>query len=291
MFHFSSRNLRPFLSAFTSAFLCFLSVWMAALMLIRPSTASLSPTTAQPSPNPVYLPDCSDCQTLLLCEDCPEPSLFLLVRMNPVQGSIDLFAFPKRLVLTHQQIKEPAGTIFRSGGITEVCRAIGESFSIPIEHYLQISREQLPTILNLCGSTSLTLDQPMSMVVDGIDIILEKGKQQLDGVRLLRWILNRSPNPDLEQCAFLSETAALCINQHLDWLSEERSYQLFSGIVNHSNTNLTFPDYDAARKPADFLSQLCPQAARAFLPEFVRNPDATLSLTEQSLSELRQRFC
>jgi hypothetical protein len=291
MSHFPFPHLRPFLSAFTSAFLCFLSVWMAALMLIHPSTAPLSPTTAQPSPNPVYLPDKSDGQTLLLCEDCPEPSIFLLVRMNPVQGSIDLFAFPKRLVLTHQQITEPAGTIFRSGGITEVCRAIRESFSIPVEHYLQISREQLPTILDLCGSTSLTLDQPLSLVVDGIDIVLEKGKQQLDGARLLLWFLSRSPRSDLEQSAFLSQTAALCINQHLDWLSEERSYQLFSGIVNHSSTNLTFPDYDAARKPADFLAQLCPQAARAFLPEFIRNPDATLSLSEQDRSELVQRFC
>ncbi|MEE1393595.1 MAG: hypothetical protein U0K65_05490, partial [Negativibacillus sp.] len=73
--------------------------------------------------------------------------------------------------------------------------------------------------------------------------------------------------------------------------SEERSRQLFSEVVNRSRTNLTFSDYDAARKPADFLAQLCPQPACAFLPDFVRNPDATLSLSEQDLSELRQRFC
>lgn len=291
MSHFPSRQLRPFLSAFTSAFLCFLAVWMAALMFIRPSTAPLSSAAAQPSPDPVYLPDRSDCQTLLLCEDCPEPSLFLLMRMNPVQGSIHLFAFPKRLALTHQQIREPVGTIFRSGGITEVCRAIGESFSIPVEHSLQISRTQLPHILELCGPTSLTLGQPLPMVVDGIEMILEPGNQQLDGERLTRWLLSRMPSSDVEQCAFLSKAAALLLNQHLDWLSEERSRQLFSEVVNHSRTNLTFSDYDAARKPADFLAQLCPQPACAFLPDFVRNPDATLSLSEQDLSELRQRFC
>ena len=109
---FSSFRLRSFLMAFTSAFLAFLLFWMAVLMLAHPSAALSNVQPSADSQDSFYLPGESDCMTLLLCEQRQDPQLFLLMRFQPVRGSIFLFAFPRQMLLQLDGVREPVGNIF-----------------------------------------------------------------------------------------------------------------------------------------------------------------------------------
>lgn len=78
------------------------------------------PVNVQPSADSqdsFYLPGESDCMTLLLCEQRQDPQLFLLMRFQPVRGSIFLFAFPRQMLLQLDGVREPVGNIFASHGI------------------------------------------------------------------------------------------------------------------------------------------------------------------------------
>ena len=150
---FSSFRLRSFLMAFTSAFLAFLLFWMAVLMLAHPSAALSNVQPSADSQDSFYLPEESDCMTLLLCEQRQDPQLFLLMRFQPVRGKIFLFAFPRQMLLQLDGISEPAGSIFASHGIQGVRTALEQSFSIPCDRYLMLPRSAFPQLLEAFGPT------------------------------------------------------------------------------------------------------------------------------------------
>lgn len=274
---FSSMRLRAFLMAFTSAFLCFIVFWMAVLLLNPTAVSSSRQQEEVPleQGGSLYLPTKSDCMTLLLCEEGEHPSLFFLLRFDPVEGRIPIFAFPQQLVLTHKQVAEPAEKIFAAHGIEGIRQALQESWNLPVDRYLMLSKEAAVELLQQFGPTALTLPDQVELTVGGIGITLEKGVQLLDGQRL--WEL-------------LPELMALCINQHLEYLQQDYSSSLFFAAVNAGTSDLIFSDYDTRKQAAAFLSQLSEEPAQPLTAEFVRNPDATLSLSDDSLQAVLAAF-
>ena len=126
--------------------------------------------------------------------------------------------------------------------------------------------------------------------IGGIGITLEKGVQLLDGQRLWELLRKELPADTLLQCKLLPELMALCINQHLEYLQQDYSSSLFSAAVNAGTSDLIFSDYDTRRQAAAFLSQLSEEPAQPLTAEFVRNPDATLSLSDDSLQAVLAAF-
>ena len=165
---FSSFRLRSFLMAFTSAFLAFLLFWMAVLMLAHPSAALSNVQPSADSQDSFYLPGESDCMTLLLCEQRQDPQLFLLMRFQPVRGSIFLFAFPRQMLLQLDGVREPVGNIFASHGIQGVRTALEQSFSIPCDRYLMLPRSAFPQLLEAFGPTRLHLDRDVTLTVNSV---------------------------------------------------------------------------------------------------------------------------
>lgn len=289
---FSSMRLRAFLMAFTSAFLCFIVFWMAVL-LTNPTAVSSSRQQEEvplEQGSSLYLPTKADCMTLLLCEEEEDPSLFFLLRFDPVEGRIPIFAFPQQLVLTHKQVAEPAEKIFAAHGIEGIRQALQESWKLPVDRYLMLSKEAAVGLLQQFGPTALTLSEQVELTVGGIGITLEKGVQLLDGQRLWELLRKEVPADTLLQCELLPELMALCINQHLEYLQQDYSSSLFSAAVNAGTSDLIFSDYDARKQAASFLSQLSEQPAQPLTAEFVRNPDATLSLSDDSLQAVLAAF-
>lgn len=289
---FSSMRLRAFLMAFTSAFLCFIVFWMAVLLLNPTAVSSSRQQEEVPleQGSSLYLPTKADCMTLLLCEEEEDPSLFFLLRFDPVEGRIPIFAFPQQLVLTHKQVAEPAEKIFAVHGIEGIRQALQESWNLPVDRYLMLSREATQELLQQFGPTALTLSEQVELTVGGIGITLEKGVQLLDGQRLWELLRKELPADTLLQCELLPELMALCINQHLEYLQQDYSSSLFSAAVNAGTSDLIFSDYDARKQAASFLSQLSEQPAQPLTAEFVRNPDATLSLSDDSLQAVLAAF-
>ena len=228
--------------------------------------------------------------TLLLCEEGEHPSLFFLLRFDPVEGCIPIFAFPQQLVLTHKQVAEPAEKIFAAHGIEGIRQALQESWKLPVDRYLMLSREAAQELLQQFGPTALTLSEQVELTVGGIGITLEKGVQLLDGQRLWELLRKEVPADTLLQCELLPELMALCINQHLEYLQQDYSSSLFSAAVNAGTSDLIFSDYDTRKQAAAFLSQLSEQPAQPLTAEFVRNPDATLSLSADSLQKVLAAF-
>ena len=289
---FTSMRLRAFLMAFTSAFLCFIVFWMAVL-LTNPTAVSSSRQQEEvplEQGSSLYLPTKADCMTLLLCEEEEDPSLFFLLRFDPVEGRIPIFAFPQQLVLTHKQVAEPAEKIFAVHGIEGIRQALQESWKLSVDRYLMLSREATQELLQQFGPTALTLSEQVELTVGGIGITLEKGVQLLDGQRLWELLRKELPADTLLQCELLPELMALCINQHLEYLQQDYSSSLFSAAVNAGTSDLIFSDYDTRRQAAAFLSQLSEQPAQPLTAEFVRNPDATLSLSDDSLQAVLAAF-
>lgn len=289
---FSSMRLRAFLMAFTSAFLCFIVFWMAVLLLNPTAVSSSRQQEEVPleQGSSLYLPTKADCMTLLLCEEEEDPSLFFLLRFDPVEGRIPIFAFPQQLVLTHKQVAEPAEKIFAVHGIEGIRQALQESWKLSVDRYLILSREATQELLQQFGPTALTLSEQVELTVGGIGITLEKGVQLLDGQRLWELLRKEVPADTLLQCELLPELMALCINQHLEYLQQDASAALFSAAVNAGTSDLIFSDYDTRRQAAAFLSQLSEQPAQPLTAEFVRNPDATLSLSDDSLQAVLAAF-
>ncbi len=289
---FSSMRLRAFLMAFTSAFLCFIVFWMAVLLLNPTAVSSSRQQEEVPleQGSSLYLPTKADCMTLLLCEEEEDPSLFFLLRFDPVEGRIPIFAFPQQLVLTHKQVAEPAEKIFAVHGIEGIRQALQESWKLSVDRYLILSREATQELLQQFGPTALTLSEQVELTVGGIGITLEKGVQLLDGQRLWELLRKEVPADTLLQCELLPELMALCINQHLEYLQQDYSSSLFSAAVNAGTSDLIFSDYDTRRQAAAFLSQLSEEPAQPLTAEFVRNPDATLSLSADSLQKVLAAF-
>lgn len=289
---FSSMRLRTFLMAFTSAFLCFIVFWMAVLLLNPTAISSSRQQEEVPleQGSSLYLPTKADCMTLLLCEEEEDPSLFFLLRFDPVEGRIPIFAFPQQLVLTHKQVAEPAEKIFAVHGIEGIRQALQESWKLSVDRYLILSREATQELLQQFGPTALTLSEQVELTVGGIGITLEKGVQLLDGQRLWELLRKEVPADTLLQCELLPELMALCINQHLEYLQQDASAALFSAAVNAGTSDLIFSDYDTRRQAAAFLSQLSEEPAQPLTAEFVRNPDATLSLSDDSLQAVLAAF-
>lgn len=289
---FSSMRLRAFLMAFTSAFLCFIVFWMAVLLLNPTAVSSSRQQEEVPleQGGSLYLPTKSDCMTLLLCEEEEDPSLFFLLRFDPVEGRIPIFAFPQQLVLTHKQVAEPAEKIFAAHGIEGIRQALQESWKLSVDRYLMLSKEAAVELLQQFGPTALTLSEQVELTVGGIGITLEKGVQLLDGQRLWELLRKEVPADTLLQCELLPELMALCINQHLEYLQQDYSSSLFSAAVNTGTSDLIFSDYDARKQAASFLSQLSEEPAQPLTAEFVRNPDATLSLSDDSLQKVLAAF-
>lgn len=289
---FSSMRLRAFLMAFTSAFLCFIVFWMAVL-LTNPTAVSSSRQQEEvplEQGSSLYLPTKADCMTLLLCEEEEDPSLFFLLRFDPVEGRIPIFAFPQQLVLTHKQVAEPAEKIFAAHGIEGIRQALQESWKLSVDRYLMLSREATQELLQQFSPTALTLSEQVELTVGGIGITLEKGVQLLDGQRLWELLRKEVPADTLLQCELLPELMALCINQHLEYLQQDYSSSLFSAAVNAGTSDLIFSDYDTRRQAAAFLSQLSEEPAQPLTAAFVRNPDATLSLSTDSLQKVLAAF-
>lgn len=289
---FSSMRLRAFLMAFTSAFLCFIVFWMAVLLLNPTAVSSSRQQEEVPleQGGSLYLPTKSDCMTLLLCEEGEHPSLFFLLCFDPVEGCIPIFAFPQQLVLTHKQVAEPAEKIFAVHGIEGIRQALQESWKLSVDRYLMLSREATQELLQQFGPTALTLPEQVELTVGGIGITLEKGVQLLDGQRLWELLRKEVPADTLLQCELLPELMALCINQHLEYLQQDASAALFSAAVNAGTSDLIFSDYDTRKQAASFLSQLSEEPAQPLTAEFVRNPDATLSLSDDSLQAVLAAF-
>ena len=289
---FSSMRLRAFLMAFTSAFLCFIVFWMAVL-LTNPTAVSSSRQQEEvplEQGGSLYLPTKDDCMTLLLCEEGEHPSPLILLRFEPVEACNPIFAFPQQLVLTHKQVAEPAEKIFAAHGIEGIRQALQESWKLPVDRYLMLSKEAAVELLLQFGPTALTLSEQVELTVGGIGITLEKGVQLLDGQRLWELLRKEVPADTLLQCELLPELMALCINQHLEYLQQDYSSSLFSAAVNAGTSDLIFSDYDTRRQAAAFLSQLSEEPAQPLTAEFVRNPDATLSLSADSLQKVLAAF-
>ena len=207
-----------------------------------------------------------------------------------MEGRIPIFAFPQQLVLTHKQVAEPAEKIFAAHGIEGIRQALQESWKLPVDRYLMLSKEAAVGLLQQFGPTALTLSEQVELTVGGISITLEKGVQLLDGQRLWELLRKEVPADTLLQCELLPELMALCINQHLEYLQQDYSSSLFSAAVNAGTSDLIFSDYDTRRQAAAFLSQLSEEPAQPLTAEFVRNPDATLSLSDDSLQAVLAAF-
>lgn len=261
---------------------------MAVILLIPPTLPFDSPSLD--SSSSAYLPDSSDCMNLLLCEDSPSPSVFLLLRFDPVVGKIWISSLPPRLNLTLNGVSEPIEQIFKIG-IEDTCLALSQTYQISPPYYLTLSRDSFVPLVNQFSPTPFTLSEDLSMTVYHTPILLKKGLQFLDGAQLLEWLKKESPSSPVEQGAFLCDTLASCINHHLSLLDENRSQQLFSDIVNLCQTNLTFSDYASRKKAADFISRFTEAPASVLRLQYTKNRDATLSLSQDSLSKFQSAFC
>ena len=141
-------------------------------------------------------------------------------------------------------------------------------------------------LLEAFGPTRLHLDRDVTLTVNSVVLTLKQGMQLLDGQRMWQLLLSCTPASPVLQCELLPKLLALCIHQHLSLLSEENSSRLFTAVVNAGSSDLVYSDFDSRRKAADFLSRFCEQPAQIIPFSFVKNPDATLSLSDSAEKEL-----
>ena len=283
---FSSFRLRSFLMAFTSAFLAFLLFWMAVLMLAHPSAALSNVQPSADSQDSFYLPGGIGLHDPAVVRTAAGPAAVSLDALSTgARKNLPLCFSPSDAPATGQNFRACRQHLClpRHPGVRT---ALEQSFSIPCDRYLMLPRSAFPQLLEAFGPTRLHLDRDVTLTVNSVVLTLKQGMQLLDGQRMWQLLLSRTPASPVLQCELLPKLLALCIHQHLSLLSEENSSHLFTAVVNAGSSDLVYSDFDSRRKAADFLSRFCEQPAQIIPFSFVKNPDATLSLSDSAEKEL-----
>lgn len=286
---------RYFFLSFSVSFLILSILFLGLMSLVHPTipkTFAASPVEEEPA----YEPLREDAITVLFVGIAPdevEADTFLLVRMDPVGGTIPVTAFPRQTLLLKGGKSETLADAYRYGGAEYTRDQLSRELGIPIDRYVRMDMASFVIAADTVGSVEFELPRDISLGYSGSGrMVLSQGMQLLDGRKAADIIhYDGHSGGELTRCAMVADLTAAIINQRIDISLSTIVDKVFEKIINLIDTDISYPDYDTRKDAAQYLAQLETPPAQPITVSGTYSKDhETYALSDTFVAVLAQNY-
>lgn len=184
---------------------------------------------------------------LLWCADDSESELRFawLVNFRLPERRASVCALDLDLRIGAEENQQSIRHIFKLQGIKDLVACMEADFGLDIDGYIGSDDESFKSMINYFGGIDITVPEQIEYRSGDLTVILVKGKQNLKGDSLFKYIRYLGTLGDKGR-----SLQAAALNEMLDYVFKlsniNRCSSIFSRISNTLETDLTIVDYSSA---------------------------------------------
>lgn len=253
-----------FVLSFGASFLSLLMLALCMASFVRseapqPSAADETPADAY------YTPRAQDSMNVLLIvtENDKTPVSFILTRLDATRGEIPSAVFPPAMSVAYSASASTLAEVYAKDGAIAAKQALGGALGVNVEKYISFTRDSLIKAVDTIGAVEYELKLPAQYSAAPGALALSSGRQLLDGARfyeVLKYSSGELPGAEAGATAVLISEY---INTHLVTILQPESDDIFRKVINLSESDISFEDYDSRREALTFLAKLSGRHSRA----------------------------
>lgn len=270
-----------FFTAFFTTLLIMALVLCVVYLVYENRDSATGPGVQLADPN-TYLPQADERLNILVVgreDDTLPPDFFLLVGFLPDTGKISVCFLPPGTALLENGSETTLATVWDKGGARYAQRILAEDLSIPIDRYMNASLETLDRVLSSLGLMDYYLPVDLHFALRDREVNMPKGDYQLDGRKAADILCcNNYSGGEIER----SDRGGMLFSQVfaklLPLALTDQGDQMATNLLNWTETDISFADYEQRRKALEFLAALeLPATTTVFLDG--TEADGTLRLS------------
>lgn len=262
-----------------------------AITMINNGASKAPPPESLPTPTN-YTPEKYDNLTMLLVindELAKSPYSFILLRFNPSAGKIPVLLIPSHALLDDGGKRALVSEVQAKKGTAGTKMALEGSLGVSIDRYMKLSAKDFAEIADMAGGIEYNLPEDIKIITPVGEITVNSGLQILDGHKLAS-ILCMSGD-DLSKNRLASDLFSAFINNKLLNLTGEKAEGMFTRALNLSETDLSFVDIEARKRPMRFLRDLQVEPAYTVSVSGALNQAGnTFTMDKSSMQIIREAF-
>jgi len=261
MDNYAKIKYRYFFFSFSAAFFILSLTFLFLVATVRPIIPdSLAKEPEIDDGASVYIPKKEDSLTVLFIgapPDLTSAGTLMIVRFDPVSGHIPVIVLPPETAVQNAGKLEPFSEVYRYGGAAYAKEALSETLGIPVDRYVRMSPESFIKAVDMVGFVEFNLPEPVTIARGGAPVVLNRGKQLLDGQKSADVITYGGyPGGADERLFIMGDLTAALINQRMDICLSIVVDNVFEKIINLVSTDISYSDYHARKPAAEFLAKL-----------------------------------
>lgn len=259
--NYSGEKYRYFFFSFSIAFLTLSLMFLFLMSAVHPKTPESLLREPETDVSPTaYVPTEEDTLSVLFIGVADESAVagtFILARFDPVRGKVPIVVLPPQTGLQNGDKIEPISEIYRYGGADYTRDALAETLGFPVDRYVRMRVDSFILGASAIGSVEYELAEPVTINRGGAPVILNKGKQLLDGQKVSDIIRYQDyPGGELERCKIAGELTAAIVNQRMDICRSTVFDNVFEKLINLINSDISYTDFHNRKYAAEFLAQI-----------------------------------
>lgn len=255
-------------------------------------TEEEKPTAYQPD---TYLPTVEDRLVLLVsgtAEEGQPPDSYLLLGFLPDKGKIALCVLPPSTYLEYGGQGTTIERMWRQGGLGYAQKGLAEYLDIPIHRRAAVGPSELDALMACGGLLDYQLSVDLDYPVHGRQVVMPRGRYQMDGRRLLDVIAYPAYQGGERE---RSDRAALIISrlitQNLPLFLEEDGKRLQKTALDLLDTDLSAADCLSRSKALEFLAKLeLPATTAVFIAGSLSKNYTVYHLTQDCKERIREMY-
>ena len=243
-----------------------------------------------------YLPGTEDRLVMLLsaAEDGETPpDTYLLLGFLPDQGRIALCVLPPSTYLEYGGQGSTLGRLWSQGGLGYAQKGLADYLGIPIDRRGALDTAGLSALMEFGGLVDYDLAVDISYTLHGRQVVMPRGKYQLDGRRAMDIIACPSYRGGERE---RSDRAALLISRlitgSLPAFLTDAGAELQRTALEVMDTDLSAADCLRRSSALQFLARLkLPATTAVFLEGSMSRDYTVFHLTESCKARIREMYC
>ncbi|WP_312642004.1 LCP family protein [Hydrogenoanaerobacterium sp.] len=288
----SFERTKYFVVTFAVAFLVLMMLAVVAVMTLQ-TKGPTQQNTSQADLDDYYLPKAEDNLTVLLIgrdSEAVPPNYFYLIRLDVESGELPVATLPAQTVVHYNGKSATLAELYTTSGAKAVKQGLGEMMGITVDRYVSFTAENLIRAVDMIGFVEYELPEALVYKNDNISISLAKGRQMVDGQKL--YDILRFPNygDQHKRGSASSDLLAHYIDDRLETVLSPQADELFRKVINLTDTDLSFGDYDSRKEALRFLAKLSGKKALTVLVRGTFNASGDSFTFTQSTKELMQKL-
>lgn len=282
----SFERTKYFVLSFGATFLALLLLALGMAHSLQKTESGQQNTAEAPKTDDYYIPRAEDNLNILLIgsDTAGSPArYFFLARLNAVRGEIPVAVLPPQTVVSYGGAPATLTELFAKSGAMAVKQALGEALGVTIDRYAAFTGEALVQAVDLIGYVEYNLPKALIYKDATVSINLTVGRQLVDGQKF--YDILRFPAYESEDARGIaaSELLAHYVNNRLEAVLSPEADELFQNVINLTESDLSFQDYDSRKEALRFLAKLSGKHARGVLVRGVWNTAGdSMSLSEST---------